>query len=738
MFCPIFINKQENNMKNNIIISVLVSILIIIFNSCETSKSAPPIAKENNIVDEYYGVKVDDPYRYMENLDDAEVQQWIKGQAEYASKILSKIPGRAKLINRLQELDSGKPFSTYSITRFVDGTRYYMKRMAGENVAKLFVRYTGNNDEQLLIDTEKIKSEDNQHFSINFYSASPDGKYVVYGLAKGGSEQTIIHILDTESGENLSETIDRIEPYYNKPRWMSDESGFFYSRLQKVSPDDPETEIYKKSRAYFHKLGTSVKDDIEVMGYDLSDRVPIGEVDFPSIYIPSNSDYAVAKIQHGDANEISIYTTPIQSLLDNDIPWVKVCDAGDEVTTFSVFNNNIYLQTAKNAPRFKVVQTSLNNPNFKTANVIIEESDMVIDYIASANDALYCGMIDGGFNRIARLGYYGESRVELLDLPNNAAGYIVSATPQLDGVLIYTNSWTKGSLIYNYNPNQGSYIDSGFMPKGKFDDLPGLTSKEVKVKSHDGVMVPLSIIYKSDIQLNGNNPALIIGYGAYGSSNGVYFNPLNIAWIEQGGVYAIAHVRGGGEYGKEWHLAGQKLTKPNTWKDFIACSEYLIGKGYTSKELIAGQGGSAGGILIGRAITERPDLYAAALIGVGVLDAIRFETTTNGVPNIPEFETVKNEDGFKGLLAMSSYHHVKDGVEYPAVLLTHGMNDPRVEPWMSAKMTARLQAATGSNKPILFRVEFGAGHGVGSTRSQYLEQLADQWAFLLWQFDKKI
>ena len=721
-------------MKNNIIISVMVSILIIVFNSCETSKSGPPIAKENNIVDIYYGVKVDDPYRYMENLEDIEVQQWIMGQAEYASKILSKIPGRSKLINRLQELDSGKPFSTYSITRFIDGTLYYMKRMAGENVAKLFVRYTGNNDEQLLIDPEKIISEDGEHFSLRYYTPSPNGRFLAYGLDKGGSEQTIIHILDTESGENLSETIDRIEPYYNKPRWMPDNSGFFYARLQKVSPEDPETEIYKKSRAYFHKLGTSVKNDIEVMGYNLSDRVPLGEVDFPSIYIPSNSDYAVAKIKHGDANEISIYTAPVQSLLENGIPWVKVCDASDEVTEFSVFNNNIYLQTAKNAPRFKVVQTSLNNPNFETAKVIIEESDVVIDYITSANDALYCGMIDGGFNRIARLGYYGKSRIELLELPNNAAGYIVSATQQLDGVLIYTNSWTKGSLIYNYNPNQGSYIDSGLMPKGKFDDLPGLISKEVKVKSHDGVMVPLTIIYKSDIQLNGNNPALIIGYGAYGISYGVYFNPLNIAWIEQGGVFAIAHVRGGGEYGKEWHLAGQKLTKPNTWKDFIACSEHLIEKGYTSKELLAGQGGSAGGILIGRAITERPNLYAAALIGVGVLDAVRSETTTNGVPNIPEMGTVENEDGFKGLYEMSSYHHVIDGVEYPAVLLTHGMNDPRVEPWMSAKMTARLQKATTSDKPILFRVEYGAGHGIGSTRSQYLEQKADQWAFLLWQF----
>jgi prolyl oligopeptidase len=230
---------------------------------------------------------------------------------------------------------------------------------------------------------------------------------------------------------------------------------------------------------------------------------------------------------------------------------------------------------------------------------------------------------------------------------------------------------------------------------------------------------------------------LINGYGAYGIIKYVYFSPLRIAWLERGGVLAIAHVRGGGEYGKAWHLAGQKTTKPNTWKDFIACAEYLIEKGYTSHDFIAGQGGSAGGITIGRAITERPDLFKAAIINVGDLDAIRAETTTNGVPNIPEFGTVKKEDEFKGLLAMSSYHHVQDGVKYPAVLLTVGMNDPRVDPWNSAKMAARLQAATASNNPILLRVEYSAGHGIGSTRMQHLEQLADEWAFLLWQFGIK-
>jgi len=701
---------------------------------CKQQKSKQPlVAKVENVVDTLYGVQVNDPYRYMENLKDPYVQKWIKGQAEYAADVLSKIPGRNALYNRLKELDSGKPFRIFGIRRYPDGTLFYEKLASGQNIPKLYVRPAGGG-EKLLVDPEKIKSTDKQHYSINSYSPSANGKFMVYGLAKGGSEQTILHIMNVKTGQNLPETIAHIETAYNIPRWLPDGSGFFYCRRRDLPAGTPQTEIYKKTKVYFHKINGIVKNDPLIMGYGLSKRVPLEAIDFPSLYIPGGSDYAVAKIKHGDATEIALYSAPIKSLLKENIPWQKICGFDDEVSGYAVHGNTIYLKTAQNAARFKVVSTTLNNPDFARAKTVIKMSDQVVDYLVTSKDALYAGMIDGGFNRILRLGFGKGAKAELLHLPHGAAGYIVSASQKMNGILVYANSWTKGSLIYQYHPADDSFSNSGLMPKGKYDDLPGFTSKEVKVKSYDGALVPLSIIFKKDLKLDGNNPTLLMGYGAYGMSIGVFFNPLNIAWLERGGVYAIAHVRGGGEYGKAWHLAGQKLTKPNTWKDFIACAEYLIKKGYTSKKRIAGQGGSAGGILIGRAITARPDLFAAALINVGALDAIRFETTTNGVPNIPEFGSVKTEAGFKGLYEMSAYHHVKDGVKYPAVLLTAGINDPRVAPWMSAKMTARLQAASVSGKPILFRVEYDAGHGIGSTRDQRLKEIADEWSFLLWQF----
>ena len=252
--------------------------------------------------------------------------------------------------------------------------------------------------------------------------------------------------------------------------------------------------------------------------------------------------------------------------------------------------------------------------------------------------------------------------------------------------------------------------------------------------SYDGTLVPLSVIHAKNVRTNGTNPVLMYGYGAYGITADPAFNPMRLAWIELGGIYAVAHVRGGGEYGEEWYRGGYKLTKPNTWRDFIACAEYLVKQKYTSPAKLAGIAGSAGGILIGRAITERPDLFAAAIDAVGVSDTLRVELSENGPTNIPEFGSVKTLEGFEDLYAMSSYAHVQDQVRYPAVMLTTGINDPRVTSWEAAKMTARLQAATSSGKPILLRVDYQGGHGIGNTKEQREKESADEWSFLLWQF----
>jgi prolyl oligopeptidase len=295
-------------------------------------------------------------------------------------------------------------------------------------------------------------------------------------------------------------------------------------------------------------------------------------------------------------------------------------------------------------------------------------------------------------------------------------------------------SWTKADKIYAYDPGTRRTTDTKLQPAGPYDDPADIESVEVKAPSYDGTMIPLSIVYKRGLKLDGSNPTLLIGYGAYGISTDPSFDSKLLAWLEQGAVYAIAHVRGGGEYGEDWHLAGKKLTKPNTWRDFIASAEYLIAQKYTSPARLGIWSASAGGILVGRSITERPDLFAAAVDGVPCSDMLRIELTPNGPPNVPEFGSTSTLAGFEDLYAMSSYHHIREGVAYPAVMVTTGFNDPRVASWQAGKMAARLQASTQSGNPVLLRVDYDAGHGIGSTKTQQQEERADQYSFLLWRF----
>jgi prolyl oligopeptidase len=275
--------------------------------------------------------------------------------------------------------------------------------------------------------------------------------------------------------------------------------------------------------------------------------------------------------------------------------------------------------------------------------------------------------------------------------------------------------------------------NTGLQPAGPYDNPTDIETDEVMVKSHDGAMVPMSIIHRKGVKLDGANPTLLYGYASYGITEQPAFNTSRLAWLDAGGVLAVANPRGSSVFGEEWYRGGFQATKPNTWKDFIACAEYLVAQGYAKPARLGILGGSAGGILVGRAMTERPDLFAAVIPAVGALDMLRAEFTPNGVPNIPEFGSVKTEAGFKSLLAMSTYANIRDGTPYPAVLLTAGVNDPRVEVWHSSKVAARLMAASTSGKPILLRLDYDAGHGIGNTKRQQFEERADMYAFLLWQ-----
>ena len=690
----------------------------------------PPAAPVKSVTDDYFGHKIVDPYRYMENLKDPAVQDWIKAQADYTSSVLSLIPGRQKLLARLHELNTSATARVANVSVLPGLVLFYEKTLASENVARLYMRRGIRGDERLILDPTKLDKPSGPPHVINYYTPSWNGQYVVVGISEGGSEQAVIHIVETASGRESPETIDRAP--FGIVTWK-DAQSFFYHRLQKMLPGMPETEKQLKSTVWLHTVGGNVENDLPIFGYDRSPAVPVDPIDIPVLATSPDSSFAAGILAHGVKNEVTLYVTPLASMSPNGgIAWKKVLDVDDEITDMASHGDDAYFLSHKDAPRSKVLMVSLSHPDVQHAAVVLPQQKGVIKGIAAAQDALYVRVLDGGIARLVRVPY-DQRTPEEIKLPFYGNMSFSAADPRVPGILVNVSSWVKASRIYRYDPATQQLADTGLQPLGKYDDPQDVVSEELKIPGYDGTLIPLSVIHRKTVQLDGSNPLLMYGYGAYGITADPGFNPMRLAWIELGGIYAVAHVRGGGEYGEEWYRAGYKLTKPNTWRDFIACAEYLVRLKYTSPGKLAGIGGSAGGILIGRAITERPELFGAAIDAVAVSDTLRAEFSENGPANIPEFGSVKTQEGFEDLYAMSSYAHVREQTPYPAVMLTTGINDPRVTPWEAAKMTARLQAATSSVKPILLRVDYQAGHGIGSTKEQWEKESADQWSFLLWQ-----
>lgn len=693
--------------------------------------SRPPVAPVRPVVDDYFGAKITDPYRYMENLNDPEVAAWMKAQNAYSRSVLARIQGREDLLKRIEQLDESVPARVDAIKRLPSGRCFYLKSLRNDSVFKLYMRDGMGGPEKLLADPGELPAESDTPYAINYFSPSDDGRYVVYGVSPGGSEKAVLHILDTASMRESAETIDRVE-FGQTIGWRPDERSFFYNRLRKLPPNAPEEEKEIKSRVFLHVIGTDPEHDVAVFGYGVSEQIKLRPADIPVIETFPDVRLAFASAEQGSDNEIVVYEAPLDSVGKNHA-WHRICGVEDGVTDIAARGDDLWLLTQKDASHFKIIHTRASNPNLSRGDVILPPGDTVITGMFAAQDALYVSVRDGAVHRLLRIPYEAGSKPEQISLPFEGSIEVYAADVRVPGVMFVLAGWTKAERIYQYDPGTKSVVDTKLRVSGPFDDPADIESQEVKVKAQDGTWIPLSIVYRRGLKLDGSNPTLLYGYGAYGDSSDPAFEPNYLAWIERGGVFAYAHVRGGGEYGNDWHKAGQKLTKPNTWRDFIACAEYLVEKKYTSPDRLAGQGISAGGVLIGRAITERPDLFAAALIEVGFTDALRGELEESGPGDIVEWGTVKKADGFKGLYEMSAYAHVKDGTPYPAAMLITGINDPRVAPWEPAKMTARLQAASSSGKPILLRVDYEAGHGVGSTRKQNEQLLADEWSFLFWQ-----
>lgn len=685
------------------------------------SKDGPPVAPVHPVVETLWGNRVVDPYRWMESEGPA-WKAYTLAEGAYARKVLDSIPGREALISAVERYTS----VVVSVSGVqIGGERIVTEvRPAQANTFKLYVRDGLHGQDRLLVDPDAYAPA-GSHASLDWWALSPDGTHLVFGCSPGGSENSVARILVTETGQILPETIDRTK--FAGPNWAPDGSGFFYNRLQDVPASDPHSE--EDSICWFHRLNTDPATDVKVLGKGVSPGVRITDIDIPQVLTTEDSQVAIGAIISGVQNELALYVAEVAAAEAGPPPWREICTPRDMVTGAAVHGDDIYLLSHRDASRYKVLKTSARAPDVAGARIVVPAGAPVIRGIGAARDGLYIQDLDFGLGGLRRMSWDGE--IKAIALPFAGSIDALYTDTLHDGAWFLLQGWVEPSVLC-FVGSDGVVVQTDIAPKPPIDVSP-YTSEEIMAPARDGARIPLSIIYRKGLKRNGSAPLLLDAYGAYGVTQDPGFLARWLPLLDLGGVFAVAHVRGGGELGEDWHLAGQKLTKPNTWRDTIDCAEYLIRERYTSKPKLGIMGGSAGGITVGRFMTERPDLAAVVIDQVGVSNPLRSEFSPNGPPNIPEFGSVTTQQGFEGLMAMDAYQHVVNGTRYPSVLLTTGLNDPRVPSWEPTKMTARLQAATASKNPVLLRVETDAGHGIGSTRSQRDVETADIIAFFLWR-----
>jgi prolyl oligopeptidase len=686
-----------------------------------------PATKTVDAADTYFGKRYPDPYRWLENLQDKEVETWFKAQAQLTDGLLAKIPGRDALVEEWMALDKLKP-AAYSAISYENGRVFYKKTLGGENVGKLYFREGWNGAEKLLLDPGTYKT--GTVMTIESVLPSWDGKHVALGISSGGAEYSEIRVLVVDTGKLLPESI---YPSYGPYGWTKDNKSFFYDAGKVTDIKSQEIELNRKTR--LHQVGTEVATDIDFFSNESSPELNIAPKEFPSASIDeSYPDYLIGFVGTVQ-NEMRCFYAPVSEMKNKKLKWDVLCEPSDNLVRGMAFHGNyVYAITHNGAPKYKVVRTSVKHPDWSHAETVIPEAGDSIRSLTKTKHYLIVEYSNGVVGRLVKYDLASGKRQEI-KLPGT--GTVSCSCPdwKTDRCLVHITSWTSPVKIYDMDAEKEKFTKSIFNSDVVYPGFDELVSEEVEVPGHDGTMVPLSIVYKKGIPMNGSNCCVLTGYGAYGISMSPNFS-IRHSLAKRGVVLAFAHPRGGSEKGEEWYKAGYKTTKPNTWKDFISCAEYLVKKGYTSPEKLSGTGTSAGGILISRAITERPDLFKAAICNVGCANALRMEFTPNGPVNTPEFGTVKDEAECKALYEMDGVAHVQKGVKYPALMGVGGWNDPRVTAWEPGKFVAALQSATGSGNPVLMKVNYDNGHFT-EEKIVTFRNFAGQSAFLLWQTGHK-
>jgi prolyl oligopeptidase len=684
------------------------------------------------VTDVLHGVSVSDPFRNLEDLKNPQTHQWLLDQGTLAAAALNRIDLRDPLRERITELARSNGDLVRDITR--RGPRlFYLRRPAGESQFKLVMRQGLKGAERVLVDPAQLAKSTGVPHAVNYFAPSWDGRTLAYGVSAGGSEQALLHVVDVATGKALREPVPRAVE--GKLHWSANNRWLSVNLLRDLPEGTPDTETYLDSTVFVFDRQHPTRPLKPVFGPLVNPELKLDRLDVGELILSRDSPYMVARTTDTTVPEGKLYVARVSALERGPIRWQQVSSAADKVTDAQLRGGTLYLRTYADAPRGRIVALKLADPRMDRAVTVVPEPERgVLDSFVLGRQAIYTEVQSGFGVRVRQHDpAHPGAGTDVAPKLGGSAFALVDRSARTHELWLATSTWDEPSRIYTRSV-KGVLTDTGLRNNARPAGVPQLEVTEVEVSSHDGVRVPLAVLHRKGLKLNGHNPTLLDGYGSYGITTQAWFDPRRYAWFERGGVMAFVNPRGSGAFGDAWHRAGFKTTKPNTWKDGIAAARWLIDKAYCSPATLGVEGGSAGGIFVGRSVTEAPELFAAAIFSVPIMDAVRSEQSANGATNTGEFGTVKDPVEFKALLEMSTYHQIHDGTAYPAVLLVHGMNDPRVDVWHSAKAAARLQQASTSGKPILLRLDAQAGHGVGSTAQQGYALLADKWAFLLWQF----
>lgn len=686
----------------------------------ETAKTAItyPSARKADVVEDYHGTQVADPYRWLEDPDAEETVAWVNAQNEAFFDYID-IPERKMLEERLTDLWN---YPKYSLP-YKRGGRYFYTKNDGLQNQSVWYMQTSLDAEPVVVIDPNLLSEDGT-ISLSNFALTEDGKLVAYGLSSSGSDWQEIHVRDVDSGEDKDDHLKWCK--FTSIAWKHDNSGFYYNRFPDPStlPDEDHT---KYNQVYWHKLGTPQSDDVHIYGSEEEKELGFS----PSI--TDDGKYLVLYVWHGTDDRNGLYYRPVASVGD----FIKLMEVGEaEYNPIDNIDNIFYIQTNLDAPKRRIVAVDVHNPAKANWKEIVPEADDVIDFVSMVNDQLVVAYMKDAHNNLKIFDKNGKFMREI-ELPTIGSVNGLSGRRKDNEMFFGFTSFVYPFSAFRYDFTNDE-VDLFRKPEVDFD--PNLyETKQVFCPSKDGTKIPVFITHKKGLKLNGDNPTILYGYGGFNVSLTPYFSISRLAWMDVGGVFAVANLRGGAEYGEDWHKAGMLEKKQNVFDDFIACSEWLIDAKYTSRKKLAIMGGSNGGLLVAACMLQRPELFGAVVAQVPVTDMLRYHKFTVGRYWVPEYGNAEeNAEHFKFLYKYSPLHNVHDGIVCPPTMVTSADTDDRVVPMHAKKFVATLQEKDAGDNPILLRVETKAGHGGGKPTTKRIEEAADTYAFLMKTFGMKM